>query len=250
MRPGLLVDCCGILAVLASCGSESPGADPVDAPMIDAATSDSGDAIADGGLRDINVVCDDFERATLGASWRAGPGTGIVGGSDFGVTGTGGGAFIEWQGTAIGADQFSEAVVSADRDPDMMIQASARRRASDNARYGFHHNLEADPDVWQIKYDGVPSSQTAILASNPDLPAPGPGDTIRIEAVGNEVRGLLRCASCPSFVEVVRVIDTRPQAITGAGPHGVVSRARIDVANPVTYPAPVVESWCGGEVAP
>lgn len=65
MRPGLLVDCCGILAVLASCGSESPGADPVDAPMTDAATPDSGDASADGGLRDINV-------APVVESWRGG----------------------------------------------------------------------------------------------------------------------------------------------------------------------------------
>jgi hypothetical protein len=235
-----------VVVVLVGCGSGGSDAPP-DAVRVDSSIAVPDGPQADAPVGEVNVVCDDFERTALGPDWVAGQGTGIVGASDFGVTATGGGAFIRWQGSVLGADQFSEAAISADRDPDMMVQVAVRFRSSDGARYGFHHNLETDPDAWQIKYDGVPTPQTAILAANTSLPAPGAGDTLRIEAVGNTIRGLVRCATCADFVEVVTATDTRPVAITGAGPPSLVARARNDVANPVTYPAPVAESWCGGE---
>ena len=79
-----------------------------------------------------------------------------------------------------------------------------RRRASDNARYGFHWNDEST-FKWEIKFDGVPTAQTRIVGSAAGT-APQLGDTLRVEARGNVIKGF------HNGVEVVSATDTDQSA--------------------------------------
>ncbi|HLF07530.1 MAG TPA: hypothetical protein VI893_10240 [Thermoplasmata archaeon] len=184
---------------------------------------------------------DDFERASLGPNWTVWFGSGncgIVGSSDLGMINFNAMCGASWTADTFSADSFSEGVISANKDPDMMGQAFVRRRSSDNARYGLHYNNESTMK-WEIKYDGVPSAQTRIVA-NASGAAPLPGDTIRIEIVGQTLRGF------HNGVEVVNGTDTAPDAITTAGPAGLVYRLKL--GSSATYPTPMFESWRGGSL--
>ena len=184
-------------------------------------------------------VRDDFERHALGSNWTPASGTGIVNSSDLGtVSGTW--CFARWTGSQFGADQWSEAERSADISPDMLTQVFARVRASDNARYGFHWNGDLGMSRWEIKYDGVPTAQTRILAST-NAPGPLPGDLLRIEVEGQNpvvIRGYHR-----GRLKLI-ASDAELQRITGAGAPGLVSRPRNGAI--VTPPLPIFESWNGG----
>jgi hypothetical protein len=187
-------------------------------------------------------VFDDFERHLLGASWTVlVPGSGIVNQSDLGVT-SGTGCAVGWTGSIFAVDQFSETQLSIDVDPVMLQQVFVRRRASDNARYGFHWNGDLGNSRWEIKYDGVPTPQTVILASANGF-GPAPGDAIRIEACGTSpvmLRGF------HNGQLLITAFDSSPQRITIAGVAGVVSRPRQGSA--ITPPSPIFESWSGGSL--
>jgi hypothetical protein len=145
---------------------------------------------------------------------------------------------VAWAADDFPADQFSEALISAERPDSMLHQVFVRLRAADNARYGFHWN-NAFGGRWEIKYDGVPTPQTRILASAIS-PQPLAGDRMRIEAVGSTVSGY------HNGVLMLQVEDTAPDAITGGGRLGVVFR--FTTTAPATYPAAVVEEWSGGDL--
>jgi hypothetical protein len=190
---------------------------------------------------DADPAADDFERAALGTDWTVwfGPANcGIVGSSDLGMSAFNAMCGASWTADAFAADSFSEGVTSPDKDPDMMGQVFVRRRSADNARYGLHYNNEST-FAWEIKYDGVPSAQTRIVASSAGT-APLPGDVIRIEIVGQTIRGFHNGA------EVVSGTDNAPDAITTAGPAGLVYRLKL--GSSATYPTPMFESWRGGSL--
>ncbi len=184
---------------------------------------------------------DDFERHSLGPDWIVLGGTqvGIVGNSDLGVV-SGSGCAVGWIGSTFGVNQWSEAVVSTDIDPNMLTQVYVRLRDADRARYGFHWNGDPGNSRWEIKYDGVPTIQTRILASL-DSPPPAPGDTLTIAIEGVDpvvIRGY------HNGERVLMATDAEPQRIVGAGLAGVVARMRQGTAN--TPPTPIFESWAGG----
>jgi len=188
------------------------------------------------------VVSDDFERHTLGSNWivLGGSGSiGIVGQSDLGlVAGPARGGATEWGAGGFLADQFSEAMISPDRNDSMLTQVFVRHRVSDNARYGFHWNNGLG-GRWEIKYDGVPTAQTRILASIV-APEPAAGDRIRIEARGSRISGYHNGAL------ILSAEDTSPDAITATGRLGVVFR--FTTTFPATYPSAVFEEWTGGDL--
>lgn len=187
---------------------------------------------------DVNVVTDTFERKTLGGNWsRDGGNPGIVHRSDLGIlSGTIGG--VSWVGTALGPDAFSACTISGDVQAAMRIQVFGRRRAIDGARYGFHWN-PAVPQ-WELKYDGVPSAQTRLLASSSAAPPWLPGDTLRIEVTGTPptIRGF------QNSVQRLEATDTHADQIA-TGPFGVVM-------SPIggASQSPACEVWQGGSLAP
>jgi hypothetical protein len=193
-----------------------------------------------------SVAYDDFERATLGSNWTitTGPSVviGIVNNSDLGaISGppnTGGGSGCEWHPNIFGEAQFSEAGISVDRPDSMLLQVYVRHRVSDNARYGFHWN-NAFGGRWEIKYDGVPTASTRILASLNASP-PLPGDTIRIESSGKTISGYL------NGTLMISAQDTFPSAILTTGRCGLVFRYTTTFTN--TFPVSVAGWWHGGDL--
>lgn len=186
---------------------------------------------------------DDFERPALGPNWGIViASTAIVNQSDLGTSSTSG-CVGGWTASTFQADQFSEAQISSDTDPLMLEQVFVRRRASDGARYGFHWNGDPGMSRWEIKYDGVPSAQTVILA-NVNGPGPSPGDTLRIEVNGTNpitLRGYHN-----GQLELVGS-HSAPNRIVTTGPAGVVARMPIGQTN--APPTPIFEWWAGGSLA-
>jgi hypothetical protein len=194
-------------------------------------------------LQGSDPAADDFERSSLGPDWtRYGGSTAdIIGHSDLGAP-TATWCFVGWTASAFAANQFSSAELSTGIDPDMLTQVYARRRASDLARYAFHYNGDPGQAQWEIKYDGVPTAQTRILARSTD-PPPAPGDAIRIEVFGQDpvvIRGF------HDDRLVLSASDSAPQRITTAGVAGVVARMKQGV--PFRPPMPIFESWRGGSL--
>lgn len=191
--------------------------------------------------RAADPACDDFERASLGPAWTTITSitVDIVNGSDLGSTDSGG-AGARWTADVFGADQFSHAVISDDKPAEILTQVSVRYRASDRARYGFHWNGDPGRSEWEIKYDGVPSAQTRILASAAGA-GPEPGDSICIEVEGATIRGYHEGRL------VLSATDTAPDRISLNGPPGVVARTAI--GSVVTPPVAIFESWMGGTLA-
>ena len=195
---------------------------------------------------------DDFEAQMLSGNWQVifppPPNTQvqILDGSDLGMgPGPQGFFLVNWVGTSFAADQFCEATIPLDVNPDWLHQVYVRWRAADGARYGFHYN--GDPGQpgfgnWAFKYDGVPSAQTRVIAEVPAVavPPPGPGDTLRIEVQGYELRGY------KNGVLVLTETDTDPSKIAD-GQVGLA--ARWATGNQGTSaPAKVWESWAGGSL--
>jgi hypothetical protein len=191
---------------------------------------------------------DDFERSALGSNWRVlagGASTDIINNSDLGlIDNSARFGLVSWSATAFTADQFSEAVISPDKNVEMLTQVFVRWRQGDLARYAFHY--AGDPrqeDVfgrWEIKYDGVPTPQTRTLAMSELVPPPAPGDTLRIEVAGFTIKGF------HNGIEVIFATDTDASKISSGEP-GVAYRWATDLVAGV-YPAPVWESWTAGSL--
>lgn len=185
------------------------------------------------------VAVDEFERLQLGPNWRArSTATGIVGAMDFGALALGP-VSADWAGTPLDEDQFSEIVVSAGKDPNMMAQVHVRHQRTTGARYGFHYNPERSPAVWEIKYDGVPAEQTRILA-RVAAPAPVAGDVIRIEAKGRGLTGYV------NGKRILSATDNSASAVVGAGSAGITARPKR--GSVVRYPTPIASTWRGGSL--
>jgi hypothetical protein len=186
-------------------------------------------------------VVDDFERSALGPNWTyvpTGSNAGIVGGKDFGMM-SAGFMSLDWTGSRFGADQFSEVVIAARKDPNLMVQVHVRRQSS-FARYGFHYNVERTPPAWEIKYDGVPTAQTRILGTS-TTSGPAPGDVIRLEARGRVISGYKNGQA------IITATDNDPSAVLLAGGTGITARTVLG-STTTTYPAPIAASWRGGSL--
>jgi len=153
--------------------------------------------------------------------------------------------------TPVIVESLSPSVYSVpELEPDTMLtQVYVRRRTNDLARYGFHFNDENEDGTgianprWEIKYDGVPTAQTRILASVPAT-MPQPGDTLRIEVRGTSpvlIKGF------HNGMEVISATDSAHQRITASGVVGMVSRVR---RGGFTAPpnSPVFAGWRGGSL--
>jgi hypothetical protein len=238
-----------VALLLAACGSDAGGGDgnDVDAaiePMIDASTTaDAANTVALCAEADAS---DDFERTTLGSNWIEWVNAECaVNGSDLAQQNPSNWCYAVYSTTFV-ADQFSEAVISTDKPPQILTQVFVRQQPvgtpnGNGARYGFHYNADPGKAWWEIKYDGVMSAETRVWM-NANATAPVPGDRIRIEVRGTDpvmLRGL------HNGVEILTVSDTAAQRISVTGHSGVVERN----AGSATLPpanSPVFESWCGG----
>lgn len=196
--------------------------------------------LAAAGARAADPACDDFERPALGPDWTrfGGSNAAIVAASDLGSPDSAW-CFAGYSASGFAADQWSHALISRDKPANMLTQVFVRRRASDLARYGFHYNGDPGRNQWEIKFDGVPTAQTRILA-NLAGGGPAPGDSICIEVEGSTIRGY------HNGLLLLSATDTAPDAITAAGVAGMVSRA----ASTTTPPTPIFESWKGGTLVP
>ncbi|MFY9344518.1 MAG: hypothetical protein WAT39_18640 [Planctomycetota bacterium] len=186
-------------------------------------------------------VFDDFERHTLGPNWlRLGGSTAdIIANSDLGSP-QANGCVVAWVGSVFAANQFNEVTTATNMSPDMLTQVFVRQRLTDNARYGFHWNGDGTNSRWEIKFDGVPTAQTRLIATLPG-PGPAPGSTLRLEVYGSDPV-VLR-----AFVNgqpLLAGTDPAPNRITGAGRPGLVGRLRTGVA--YTPPMPIFEQWRSG----
>lgn len=194
-------------------------------------------------------VFDNFERTALGINWRiifGGGSTDIVNNSDLGLKNNSTRfGLASWSASSFSPDQYSEAVISLDKNTNMLTQVFVRWRGSDSARYGFHY--AGDPGQvnvfgkWEIKYDGVPTNQTRSLATANVSSPPNPGDTLRIEIRGFTIKGF------HNGVEVISATDTDLSNRIPSGEPGLAYRwATSNIAG--VYPAPVWESWSAGSL--
>ncbi|MEO5570707.1 MAG: T9SS type A sorting domain-containing protein [Bacteroidia bacterium] len=191
------------------------------------------------------TASDDFERHLLGNNWTVyfgGNDVGIVDSSDLGFPNNNGYfGLLGWTAYAFQADQYSEIIISPDKIDSMLCQAFVRRRSSDFARYGFHWNNANNE--WEIKYDGVSTAQTRILASV-IAPAPLGGDTIRTEITGMTISGYRNGALMLTATDTA---FTNSNPITTTGTPGIAYRWTTTFT-PV-FPAPVIEQWNGGDLS-
>jgi len=119
----------------------------------------------------------------------------------------------------LGGDQFAQMEIALGMPSFMLGQVFVRFRSTDNARYGFHYNGDSGKDRWEIKYDGVPTAQTKILASINGISFSG-GDRLRFRATGRDPVVL------SAYVNDRLVLETQDNSAVriGNGSVGAVSR--------------------------
>ncbi len=228
--------------VLIGCGGE-PAASGSDASPTEPDAPDPDGPPAD-------VATDDFERGSLGSDWTIAfppppnDQVRIIGDSDLGMAPGPQGFFIAvYTGRTFSADQFCEATIPIDADPDWIHQVFVRRRGVDAARYGFGYN--GDPGqpsfgTWYFKYDGVPSAQTRVFATAPAPSTPAPGDRIRVEIEGFALRGYW------NDMLVLEATDTDASRIDDGAPGLAARWATGNAGTPAAVK--VWEGWAGGSL--
>ncbi len=192
---------------------------------------------------------DDFERSGgPGPNWTiyfGGNNVTIIADSDLGLINGQQFGIAAWTGSTFSADQYCEAVISPDKIDSMWAQVFVRRRTSDAARYAFHWSDRDGVGGWyDIKYDGVPTPQTRLMASTL-APPPAPGDTLRVEVITNFVTGYPEIKGYHNGDLVVSAIDSLATAIMDGEP-GMAFRFRLGW--PATWPSKVFEEWNGGSL--
>lgn len=205
-----------------------------------------------GGMGMQDTESDDFEAQMLSANWEVifppPPNTQvqIIGDSDLGMgPGPQGFFLVNWIGSSFADDQFCEATIPLDVNVDWIHQVYVRWRQSDKARYGFGYAGDPNQAVfgnWIFKYDGVPGPQTRIVAQvlADVVTPPVPGDTLRVEIEGYELRGY------KNGMLVMTATDTDPSKIAG-GRVGLAARwANGNTSTGVDVK--VWESWSGGSL--
>jgi hypothetical protein len=179
---------------------------------------------------------DDFEQKKLGSNWTIYSGNvGVIDHSDIGIISKSnkmrGLGIVAWNATVFSANQYSEAVISLDKEQSVLQQVFVRRRKRDGQRYGFHWN-SAHHGRWELKRDG--GKGAPVLATIPAA-SPAPGDTIRIEVVGNSIKG---------FHNDVEVLSASDSLLMEPGQAGMAFSVRYIKS----FPAPIIEEWSGGSL--
>jgi hypothetical protein len=228
--------------------SEGGGAEP----GIGGAGGTASAAVGGSGGTASDSAADDFERARLSGDWVVifplppNDQVRIIDDSDLGMgPGPQGFFLVNWRATTFAPDQFCEGTIPLDVNVNWLHQVYVRWRVADGARYGFHYN--GDPGQpgfgnWAFKYDGVPSAQTRVIAETPAtlITPPGPGDTLRIEVEGFELRGYKNGSL------VLSATDTDASQI-GEGEPGLAARWATG-NQATTADAKVWEAWAGGSL--
>lgn len=130
-----------------------------------------------------------------------------------------------WAADPFANDQFSEGIVSEGFNPATTAALQVIVRHTGSLRYGFHFAS----GNYYLKYDG--GNPAVVLASVPGVQF-APGDVVRLEAQGNQLRGL---------VNGVVVIAATHDILTGGQPGLVV--------NPIYATAlRAWASWRGGSL--
>ena len=189
-----------------------------------------------------NPVKDDFERAALGGDWTVYLGNAaIVGSSNLGASAASGIHIAGWTATTLGADQVIEARLTADPSVSLMeTQVFGRRRTSDVARYGLHYHVFAG--LWELKYDGVPTEDTRLLATDGVAAPPSAGSVLRLEIKGTGAT--VNIKGYHNGFLILEANDTDVDRITTAGPVGLVSRAQ--TGETPTYPVGLFSQFAAG----
>jgi hypothetical protein len=186
-------------------------------------------------------IRDTFDRTSLGSEWVAMNGSlpQIFSNSYLGTSNNDVWLFVR-RVDALPAAQFAEIAVAPGKPDSMLVQAYVRQRLSDDARYGFHYNGDPGSSRWEIKYDGVPSAETRVLAAV-DGDAPAPGDTLRLRVSG------LAPVLLSAYVDdrlVLEAADTSSSRISG-GPVGTVGRRTKDGPF-ISGDIPIVDTFSAG----
>jgi hypothetical protein len=139
-------------------------------------------------------------------------------------------------GTQLAADQYCEVAISPNVDHKALLEVFVRRRKSDKARYGFYcMRLDNDSQpaasyVWGFKLDGI---DPGIVLASTDGPRLLAGDTLRIEVMGNLIKG---------FYNSEEILSTIDSTLTEPGEPGVA----MAVGFVECFPSPFFSSWrCG-----
>jgi len=184
----------------------------------------------------LDPVIDEFQRDALGDNWQTYNGNaGIVNG-ELGIVNQSGPmlglGIVAWRGGVFAADQFSEATIAPNKGPDALLQVFVRRRTSDAQRYGFHWN----PDFggrWELKLDG---GQPGVVLTTQAAPqGPGPGDVMRVEVAGQQLRG---------FYNGALVLEAVDASLTDPGQPGLA----LNVGRMARFPVAFVTRWSGGSL--
>jgi hypothetical protein len=183
-------------------------------------------------------VADDFERADgpLGPNWLDLSGNLEIEAGEVSMSALGGSSLARWLASSFGPDQFSEAVVGS-LDGNSFgffrgLQVFVRLQTAGTAwRWGFHYYTNLSR--YEIKYDGGPSAETRVWATA-TAPLPVPGDVLRIEAVGDTIRG---------FHNGQLMLEVVDGALAGGAAGFVIGLNQ----GSTTLPRGVVAAWNGGE---
>jgi hypothetical protein len=183
-------------------------------------------------------VADDFERANgpLGSNWLDLFDNLEIDNGEVGMKTLAGTSPARWQANTFGPNQFSEVVVgSLDGNAfDFFrgLQAFVRQQQTGTPwRWGFHYF--SDNTTYGIKYDGGPTAETRTWETGPE-PLPVPGDVLRIEAIGDTIRGFLNG-------------QLKVQVIDGALDNGAIGFVVGLNPGATTLPRGIVAAWSGGE---
>lgn len=191
-----------------------------------------------------DVVVDNFQRASLGSNWTVHLGdAAIVASADWGAAQSAGIHISSWAGSPTpGLNQFAQGVVASGVDALMQRQVYVRRRSADTARYALHYNFEFSPTPqWEIKYDGVATEFTRILATS-TATGHAAGSVLRLEARGSGATVSLKAYH--NGVLLMEADDTDADRINTLGPPGLVCRAA--VGETLSYPSPVFAEFSAG----
>lgn len=182
------------------------------------------------GQAETDVVTDDFERASLGSSWRDyydGGYARICNSSDFcGLQNF----FMNWGMYAdqeFSRDQFSEAVISAIDGSTHDLSADVIVRGNQNGRFNMYGLTTDGNSIFRI-YRMVNDGETVLL--NIGAPYPQAGDTLKLTAIGTTLTAYVNGVSRGSITDTA--LSSGSPGLRAYGTNGTGS----------------FESWRGGNI--